>query len=79
MKIKERKHRRIKYYFNSRNYPIMFVNTSNHAVAEYDNNHQLWKWEYVPWLKKAPIIVGKMSREVLDSSINTELSLKGYL
>ena len=29
---------------------MVFVNTSNHAMAEHDANHELWKWEYVPGL-----------------------------
>jgi hypothetical protein len=64
---KEETVRPIKYCFNSKNHPIMFVNTSNHAMAEYDNNHRLWKWEYVPWVKKSPIKFGNMSRKELDS------------
>jgi|SRR5215217_292067 hypothetical protein len=64
---KELTHRPIKYYFNNRKHPIVFINTSNHAMAEYDNNRQIWKWEYVPWVRKAPIKFGKKSRKELDS------------
>jgi hypothetical protein len=64
---REGEERPIKYYFNSKNHPIVFVNTSNHAMAEYDNNHRLWKWEYVPWVKKSPIKFGNLSRKELDS------------
>lgn len=62
--------RPIKYYFNNRKHPIVFINTSNHAMAEYDNNHQIWKWEYVPWVRNAPIKFGKKSRKELDSEYN---------
>lgn len=47
-------HRKIKYYFQDQNHPIVFVNTSNHALAPHDNNHDLWKWEYTPWIDKIP-------------------------
>ena len=67
---KEITHRPIKYYFNNRKHPIVFINTSNHAMAEYDNNHQIWKWEYVPWVRKAPIKFEKKSRKELDSEYN---------
>jgi hypothetical protein len=67
---KEITYRPIKYYFNSKKHPIVFINTSNHAMAEYDNNHQIWKWEYVPWVRKAPIKFGTRSREELDSEYN---------
>ncbi|MCE8423464.1 MAG: hypothetical protein J5U16_05980 [Candidatus Methanoperedens sp.] len=45
----------IKYYFMDYRHPIVFVNTSNHAMAENDANHRLWKWEYVPWLKNSAV------------------------
>jgi hypothetical protein len=64
---KEITYRPIKYYFNNRKHPIVFINTSNHAMAEYDNNHQIWKWEYVPWVRRAPIKFGTKSRKELDS------------
>jgi hypothetical protein len=56
-----------KYYFLSYNHPILFVNTSSHAMAEYDNNHDLWKWEYIPFINKAPIKFGTKSRRSIDS------------
>ena len=36
----------IKYYFANTKHPIVFINTSNHAMAEFDTNKRLWKWEY---------------------------------
>jgi len=53
----------VKYYFQDRNHPVIFVNTSNHALAPHDNNHDLWKWEYVPWIKKIPIKFGTKTRK----------------
>lgn len=58
----------IKYYFQSENHPIVFVNTSNHALSEGDNNHDIWKWEYTPWTKGIPIETKKQSRETIDDS-----------
>ena len=58
----------IKYYFVDRNHPVVFVNTSNHAMAEYDNNNRIWKWEYVPWLNDAPIKFGSKTRRELEQS-----------
>jgi hypothetical protein len=59
----------IKYYFENRNHPIIFVNTSNHAMAEQDTNNRIWKWEYVPWLKNAPIKLGSKTRKEIEQSI----------
>ena len=52
-----------KYYFQDNNHPVIFVNTSNHALAPHDNNHDLWKWEYVPWNNNIPIKLGNKTRE----------------
>ena len=57
-----------KYYFQDKNHPVIFVNTSNHALAPHDNNHDLWKWEYIPWSKKIPIKSGSKIREEVDKS-----------
>lgn len=46
---------KIKYHYQDRNHPIVFVNTSNHAMAPHDNNHDFWKWEYIAWSKNTPI------------------------
>jgi hypothetical protein len=61
---------RVKYYFSNYYYPILFINTSNHAMAEHDNNHNLWKWEYIPFLNKAPIKFGTKSRRRIDSKFS---------
>jgi len=53
----------VKYYFQDKNHPVIFVNTSNHALAPHDNNHDLWKWEYVPWIEKIPIKLGTKTRQ----------------
>ncbi|MCV0430647.1 hypothetical protein [Nitrosopumilus sp.] len=58
----------IKYYFQSENHPVVFVNTSNHAMAQGDNNHDFWKWEYIPWTQNIPIIKKGLSREQVDDS-----------
>lgn len=58
--------RPIEYYFLDHYHPIIFINTSNHAMGEHDNNHDIWKWEYIPWAKKAPIKLGFKSRKDID-------------
>ena len=55
-----------KYFFQDDNHPVIFVNTSNHALAPHDNNHDLWKWEYVPWSKKIPIKLGTKTRQEVE-------------
>ena len=57
-----------KYYFQDRNHPVIFVNTSNHALAPHDNNHDLWKWEYVPWGNKIPIKLGSKTRQEVEET-----------
>ena len=57
----------VKYNFQDTNHPVIFVNTSNHALAPHDNNHDLWKWEYVPWSEKIPIKSGSKSRQEVES------------
>jgi hypothetical protein len=34
----------VKYYFMDWNHPVVFFNTSNHAMAEHDTNDRVWKW-----------------------------------
>lgn len=58
--------RKVDYYFEDYHHPVVFVNTSNHAMAGLDNNPQLWKWEYVPWTPKSPVVLGTKSRSELD-------------
>lgn len=55
-----------KYYFQDNNHPVIFVNTSNHALAPHDNNHDLWKWEYVPWSQNTPVKLGTKSRQEIE-------------
>jgi len=56
----------IKYYFASHQHPVVFVNTSNHAMAEHDTNHRIWKLEYVPWLENAPVKLDNKLRDQID-------------
>ena len=58
----------VKYYFRNKNHPVIFVNTSNHALAPHDNNHDLWKFEYVPWSRKSPVRLGTKTREEVEDS-----------
>jgi len=66
----------IKYYFGNLRHPIIFVNTSNHAVGEHDTNHNLWKWEYIAWQKDGPIEFGEKSREQIDNSFKPKLRFR---
>jgi hypothetical protein len=61
-------HRNIEYYFDDRYHPVVFINTSNHAMGAHDNNHDLWKWEYVAWAEEAPIVRGTKSRKEIEKS-----------
>ena len=58
----------VKYYFQNKNHPVIFVNTSNHAIAPHDNNHDLWKFEYVPWSEKSPVKLGTSTRKEVENS-----------
>jgi len=60
----------VKYHFQDANHPVIFVNTSNHALAPHDNNHDLWKWEYVPWSEKILIKLGNKSRQEVKAFFN---------
>jgi hypothetical protein len=60
------KRRKIEYYFLDHYHPIVFINTANHAMSQHDNNHDVWKWEYIPWAKKAPIKLGLKSRKDIE-------------
>jgi hypothetical protein len=60
----------ISYYFVEYNHPIVFINTSNHAMAEHDANHTLWKWEYVPGVPDSPLVLGTKSRKDIDAEYN---------
>ena len=63
----------IKYYFTNTKHPIVFINTSNHAMAEFDTNKRLWKWEYVAWEKDSAIIYGTKSRKEIDNSFKPKI------
>jgi hypothetical protein len=60
--------RQVKYFFKNKKHPIVFVNTSNHALSPQDNNHDMWKWEYIPWSKDIPIKLGKQTREEVEKN-----------
>ena len=55
--------RKINYHYQDKNHPIVFVNTSNHAMAPHDNNHDFWKWEYIAWSKNTPIKTDHKTKE----------------
>jgi hypothetical protein len=57
----------VKYYFIQKEHPVIFINTSNHSMAEHDANHSLWKWEYIPWLDNAPIEFGHKNRNQIEA------------
>ncbi len=59
--------REISNYFADMFHPVVFINTSNHAMAEKDNNEILWKWEYRPFDEKSPVLFGNKSRKEIDS------------
>ena len=63
---------KIKYYFVDKKHPIVFINTSNHAMAESDNNHNLWKWEYIAWDEDSPVSYGQKSREQINDSFKNK-------
>jgi hypothetical protein len=75
--------RNILSYFMDHHHPVVFINTSNHAMAEMDNNPTFWKWEYQPFEEKSPVIFGTKSREQINnefaSIIERFLRLKGTL
>lgn len=53
----------IDHYFSNHRYrPVVFINTSNHAMAGTDNNCNKWKIEYRLWEEQCPIYLGTNSR-----------------
>lgn len=68
--------RKIKYFFINSRHPIVFINTSNHAMAENDANHRLWKWEYIPWLENSAVILGEKTRIDVEKQIEEKNKLK---
>ena len=65
--------RPVKYYFRNQKHPVLFVNTANHAMAEFDANDRIWKWEYCPWLSNAPVKLGTKSRREIEQSYKSPL------
>jgi hypothetical protein len=63
----------IKYYFVNRDHPVIFINTSNHAMAERDANNRIWKFEYIPWLNDAPIKLGSKTRKEIEQDFKSPL------
>jgi hypothetical protein len=63
--------RNISSYFMDYFHPVVFINTSNHAMAEKDNNLTLWKWEYQPFDEKSPVIYGTKSRKEIDNQFKS--------
>lgn len=60
----------ISYYLIDYGHPVVFVNTSNHALAEHDANQKLWKWEYVPGVMDSPVILGSKTRKEIDAEFD---------
>jgi len=56
----------VAYYYENEKHPVVFVNTSNHAMGEVDTNHNLWKREYTPWKAGSSTFFGNKTRERLD-------------
>ena len=50
--------------------PIIFVNTSNHAMAEIDTNYPLWKVEYRLWEEECPVYFGTNTRCEVEKYIS---------
>jgi hypothetical protein len=63
----------VKYYFADQNHPVTFINTANHAMAEFDTNNRIWKWEYCPWLNDAPVKLGSKTRKEIDQLYKSPL------
>ena len=53
---------------------MVFINTSNHAMAEFDANHNIWKWEYIPWLVNAPVKFGEKNRNNIEAEIEEKIT-----
>jgi len=66
--------RPLKYTHFKYHSPIIFINTSNYAMAAHDNNQDIWKWEYIPFVKDSPIEFGNLSRKQLEDEIRNSSS-----
>jgi len=64
----------VKYYFIQQEHPVVFINTSNHSMAEFDANHSIWKWEYIPWLDNAPVELGHKNRNHIEAEVEEEIT-----
>jgi hypothetical protein len=63
----------IELFFGNYNRPILlFVNTSNHALAEHNNNGKLWKFEFVADEEDCSILMGSMSYENLEHTFQSK-------
>ena len=75
--------RKIFSYFMDHYHPVVFINTSNHAMSQMDNNPTFWKWEYQPFEEKSPVIFGTKSREQINNEFTSVFEgffrLKGTL
>ncbi len=60
----------ISYYLIDYSHPVIFVNTSNHAMAEHDANQKLWKWEYVPGVMDCAVLLGSKTRKEIDADFD---------
>ncbi len=70
--------RNVKYYLGNQSHPVVFINTSNHAMAEFDCNHEMWKWEYIPWLSDSPVKLGSKSRKTIEMSFKPLLKFRRH-
>ncbi|WP_148702721.1 hypothetical protein [Nitrosopumilus piranensis] len=68
----------IKYFYDDEHHPVVFVNTSNHAMAEHDTNPQFWKWEYVGWEKDTPLVIGGGTRDAVDDMLKEQAIKEKY-
>jgi hypothetical protein len=65
----------IELFFGNNNISILFVNTSNHALSEHDNNGKLWKFEFVADEEDCSILMGSVSRENLEHTFQSKYEI----
>ena len=58
------------FFSNNRYRPVIFINTSNHAMAGKDNNINKWKIEYRLWEEQCPIYLGSNSRCEIEQYVS---------
>ena len=61
--------RKIRRFYQNKRHPKVYINTSNHAMAEFDTNMTMWKWEYKAWEADSPVKSGWKSRKQLDGEL----------